>query len=979
MEFCLLGPLVVRSEGVVVPVPAGKQRAVLAALLLDAGRVVGLDELAEVLWGAGPPRSARVTLQNHVMRLRQALGEASRHRIATEPGGYRIRVGAGELDVSRFEALLADAQAAARDGFWEASAGRARAALALWRGEPLADTGSEVLAEREVPRLAELRLQALEARIEADLHLGHHAGVIGELRQLAGLHPLREHLHGLLMLALYRDGRTGESLAAYRQARAVLVEELGIEPGAGLRELQQQILTADATLGAPGPAWPAADSGLAVPRQLPGTVRHFTGRSGELAALTELLDRATGPAPQPVVISAIGGTAGVGKTALAVHWANQVADRFPDGQLYVNLRGYDPARPMPTADALAGFLRALGVPGQDIPAETGERAAQYRSLLAGRRMLVLLDNAGSVEQVRPLLPGSPACAAVVTSRDSLAGLVARDGAARLDLDLLPATEAAALLRALIGARAVTDPAATAALAAQCARLPLALRVAAELAAARPGAPLADLVSELADRQRRLDLLDAGGDRQTAVRAVFSWSYRRLDPDAARVFRLAGLHPGPDLDRYAAAALADSTLEQASQVLDLLARAHLIQPAGSGRHGLHDLLRDYARQLSAAEDGPDGQRAALTRLLDYYLHTAAAAMDALVPAERHRRPRIARPGSPAPPVADPAAARAWLDTQRAGLVAAAVHAADCGWPGHATRLSATLFRYLDTGGYYPEAIVIHACARRAARRAGDKGAEAAALNSLGLVASRQGRYQQATSHLTQALALFKETGDIAGQARALGGLGSWGWRQGRYRQATGHLRQALELYRQVGDRNGEARTLGNLGVIEQRVGQYQQATSHLTQALALCRETGDRTGQAAALVNLGIADQRQGKHEQATSHLTQALALFRETGDRAGEAGSLNSLGQVSLATGQLGHARSQHVSALDLASQIGDKYEQARAHHGLGCACHAADDASQARRHWQKALALYTRLNAPEADDVRAQLAAAGTQGAREP
>ena len=424
---------------------------------------------------------------------------------------------------------------------------QARAALALWRGEPLADVESEVLASREVPRLAELRLQALETASRADLHLGRAADVIPELRRLAEPTSAARVPAPLLMLALYRDGRQAEALAAYQHARQMLIDELGAEPGPGLRELHQRILVADPALAVAEPWRRTATLPSRGPH--PGSCRrpvpHFAGRDSELAALTGLLDRAGEQAPGAVVISAIGGTAGVGKTALAVHWAHQVAARFPDGQLYVNLRGYDPDQPMPAADALAGFLRALGVPGQDIPAEASERAARYRSLLAGRRMLVVLDNARQAEQVRPLLPGSPGCVTVVTSRDSLAGLVARDGAIRLDLDLLPPLGGGRPAAALIGARVDADPAAADALAARCARLPLALRVAAELAAARPAASLAELAGELADQQRRLDLLDAGGDPRTGVRAVFSWSYRHLDADAARTVP-AGSACTPDL-------------------------------------------------------------------------------------------------------------------------------------------------------------------------------------------------------------------------------------------------------------------------------------------------------------------------------------------------------------------------------------------------------------------------------------------------
>ena len=744
-----------------------------------------------------------------------------------------------------------------------------------------------------------------------------------------------------------------------------------------------------------------------VPQQLPGGVRHFIGRTGELAMLTGLLNQAARERPGMVVISAIGGTAGVGKTALAVRWAHQVAGDFPDGQLYVNLRGYDPGQPLPAADALAVFLRALGVAGPDIPPEADERAARYRSLLAGRRMLVVLDNARSQEQVRPLLPGASSCVVVVTSRDALAGLIARDGAERLDLDLLPLTDAIVLLKTLIGRRAQADPGAAEALAGQCCRLPLALRVAAERAAARPAGSLADLVAEL-DDQRRLDLLDAGGDPATAVRAVFSWSYQHLDPATARAFRLTGLHPGPDLDRYAVAALTSSTAAQAGRLLDRLARAHLLHPAGPGRYEMHDLLRAYARDLSHAHDNDDEHRAGLTRLFNYYLHAAAVATGTLHPAEPHRRASIPPPGTPAPPLTDPAAVQAWLDAHRPSLVAAVAHAADHGWSGHATRLAVTLARHLEKSGYFPEATTMHTCALRAARQDGDRAAEAEMLISLGIIDWRQGRYPQATRHQRQALALCRRSGDPTGEVRALGNLGLIEAQQGRYPQATRHHRQALALSRQTGDQAREAHVLANLGELDARKGRYPQATRHLRQALALCSQTGDgavkayiliclgdvdqrqgrysqatrryqqalalfrqtgaRADEACALASLGDVDLRQGRYLQATRRLEQALTLLRQTGDRTDEARVLNDLGEALLASSQPDDARTQHASALALASQIGDHDQQARAHLGLGHAGLAVGGPAQARRHWQQALTLYTRLGAPEADEVRAIL-----------
>jgi DNA-binding SARP family transcriptional activator/tetratricopeptide (TPR) repeat protein len=998
LEFCLLGPVVVRRDGLVLPLPRGSQRAVLAALLLNVGRVVSVDELAETLWGATPRLSARATVRNYVKRLRRVLGE---DRIVTMAPGYAIRADPAELDVARFEGLLEAARKAARDASWQRAADQAGSALALWRGEALADVRSDLLALGEVPRLAELRLQAAELRIGAELHLGRPAAVIAELEQLAAAHPLRERLHGLLMMALCREGRRAEALAAYRHVRRVLVAELGTEPGAELRELHQKILEG----GAGGPADDRGAGGWApaVPRELPGPVRPFVGREAELKALTRRLDEV-----DTVVISVVGGTAGVGKTALAVHWAHHVASRFPDGQLYVNLRGYDPGPPVRAADALAGFLRGLGVPDTALPAGTDERAARYRSLLAGRRMLVVLDNACGAEQVRPLLPGSRSCVTVVTSRDSLGGLVARDGARRLDLDLLPETEAVGLLRALIGERVDAEPAAAAGLAARCAWLPLALRVAAERAAAEPGTLLADLLAQLADQ--RLDLLEGDGDPRTAIRAVFSWSFRHLDEEAARSFRLLGLHPGLHFDAYAVAALAGVPLGHARRLLDRLARAGLIQPAGPGRYGLHDLLRAYA-----AEQGPEAERrAALTRLFDYYLAAAAAAADAIFPADTDQ-PRVPRPG-PVPPVANPAAALAWLDAQRADLVAVAGYAARHGWPGHAIGLAATVFRYPQTGDLAVD-VAMHGHACRAAAQTGDRAAEAAALTRLGRAVSAQGRLGEAAVHFERALAKYREAGDGIGEARALVSLGFVGYGQGRYRQSAGFYRRALALYRQAGVASGEATVWQNLGLVDLRQGRheraagyfgrsltlfrdadlrsgeafvlrslgelelqrgrYVQAADHLRRSLALCRQTGNRFCEARALACLGLVRLRQDRPGQAVGRLRRSLALHREAGNPSGQAEALNGLGEALLAARQATCARARHADALALAIRADDRYEQARANRGLARALLAAGDAGQAAMHWRQALAGYAALGIPEAEQVRAEIAAADGELAR--
>ena len=1037
MRFALLGPLVVAdSTGSAVAIAGPRLRVLLASLLLHANVPVPAGELAEMVWDGSPPSGAVVTLRSYVRRLRSAVGPGAARIAACDPG-YSIRVEQVELDVLEFEALCRDARVALRAGEWADASAAATRALGLWRAAPLLDVAAEALHREFVPRLERLRLQVLEDRFDAGLRLGHHQELVPQLMEVTARHPLQERFHAQLMLALAVTGQRGQALRAYKQARRVLIEELGIEPGPQLRDIHQQILAGDAaqlisragdTGMQPsevlGTAVPGALTGLAgaqagpaqnapeppIPRELPAPVAHFAGRAAELAGLTALLDQpARQDAPGALVIAVIGGAGGVGKTALAVHWAHQVAGRFPDGQLHVNLRGYDPDQPVTAADALARFLRALGMPGQDIPPGEDERAARYRSRLAGKRMLIVLDNARSAGQVRPLLPGTPSCTVVVTSRDALAGLVARDGAARLDLGLLPMADAVGLLRALIDARADADPGAAALLAERCGRLPLALRVAAELAAARDDVPLASLAAELADEQQRLSLLDAGGDPRTSVRAVLSWSYRHLDTFAARAFRLASLHPGPDFGPHAVAALIGATPDDSREVLGLLARANLIQRAGPGRHAMHDLLRAYARELAAAHDGQDGQHAALTRLLDHYLHTAATAMDALYPAERHRRPRIAPPATPAPPVTQPTAARAWLDAERANLVAVTAHAAGQGWPAHATRLAATLFRYLAAGSHSQEAITIYTHARTAARQAGDHAAEATALNHAAGVYREQSRYQQADDHLQQALALARQAGDRGREAGTLANLGVIRSAQGRYQQARTLTAQALDIYRLAGDLSGEMKCLADLGSTEERQGRYQQSARHHHQSLAIARKINDRYAECSALVNLGTVRLRQGDLQQADSDLGQALALcpqgsnrdqqaealtrtgdvrlrqgspqeacdrlqealvlYQETGGRSGQADALNSLGEALLTAGQPSLAAARHATARDIASDIGDTYQQARAHDGLARAHHALASTGQARDHWERALALYTHLGTPEADQARAELA----------
>jgi DNA-binding SARP family transcriptional activator len=622
VELRLLGPVEIRAAGGWLDLGPPQQRAVLAALAVDAGRPVMLRTLIDRVWDDAPPIGAKPALYAHITRIRQALeaaeaaGDQPPARLVRRAGGYLLEIEPDQVDLRRFRRLVA----AARDPH-RADPERVellREALELWRGVPLADLPGE-WAARMRDSWQKQRLDAVVDWAQAELRLGRPDEVIGTVRDLAADHPRAEPLIGVLMRAFVAAGRDAEALDTYTAARSRLVQELGVEPGADLRAIHTAVLRGDLgggeparppATGGPAPAAARPPVGRALPAQLPADVHAFTGRPEELSELDGLLAGTEQPGaaadPTAVMIALISGTAGVGKTALAVRWAHRARGRFPDGQLYVDLRGYDPEQPLLATDALAGFLAGLGVPADDIPATLDDRAARFRTEVSGRRMLIVLDNAATVEQLRPLLPGAPSCFVLVTSRDSLAGLIARHGAHRIDLDLLPLPDAMALLRSLLGARVVAEPGAAATLAEQCARLPLALRVAAELAASRPSTPLGQIVSELADDRRRLDLLDAGGDKHTAVRAVFSWSYRHLPAQAARAFRLLGIYPGPDLDPQVTAAVTQTSEDGARQLLDLLARAHLIQPARrypaeTGRYGMHDLLRAYATQLADDAD------------------------------------------------------------------------------------------------------------------------------------------------------------------------------------------------------------------------------------------------------------------------------------------------------------------------------------------------------------------------------------------
>jgi tetratricopeptide (TPR) repeat protein/transcriptional regulator with XRE-family HTH domain len=667
-----------------------------------------------------------------------------------------------------------------------------------------------------------------------------------------------------------------------------------------------------------------------VPRQLPAAVADFIGQDAALATLTRILDEAGTGVPGTVVISAIGGTAGIGKTALALHWAHQVASRFPDGQLHANLRGFDPSgTPASSAEAIRSFLDALGMSPDRIPQGPDAQTAMYRSLLADKRMLVVLDNAREEEQVRPLLPTSPACLVLVTSRNQLSGLAAADGARLLTLDLLTHDEAIELLTARIGAdRAAAEPTAVSEIARLCACLPLALAVAAARAAARPGFPLSALAAELRDTAGRLDALDAG-DPVASVRAAFSWSYQQLSGESARMFRLLGLHPGPDISVPAAASLAATDQPSARRLLRELARVHLINEHVPGRYAFHDLLRAYAAAQARDRDTERNRAAATARVLDHYLHTAHAAAFLL---ETSRLPISLTPPWPGVTperLADHHQAMEWFQAEHHVLAAAITLAANTGFDVHAWQIPWTMADFLDRRGRWLEKVAIQRTAVAATIRLEDTAGQIESRRLLGTACSRVGDHDQARAHIGQCLKLYQQVGDRMGEAKAHLFLGGVAARQGRHSDAVGHAEDALRLYQAIGDKPGEATLLNNIGYEHALLGDYGQSREFCQRALTLSAQIGRPSTEAYASDSLGYAEYRLGNLTEAVGRYLRALSLSRELGDQVLEAEVLTHLGDAR----------------------------------------HAAGELSEARQAWQQALAILDDLGHPDAEKVRAKLA----------
>ncbi|MEU4159499.1 BTAD domain-containing putative transcriptional regulator [Actinoplanes sp. NPDC026670] len=902
LTFRLLGPVQIVSDGEMVTGIAPRHRAVLAYLLLHAGRVISLERLIDAMWGYDQPETARSQIHAAVTALRRALRTAGADGVLeTRPGGYVAVPGSSRLDVREFDDLV--------------SAGRFREALDLWHGEALADVHAGYAAGARA-LLDDRRLTAVERLMESQLEAGRHAAAVDELAGHVAANPLRERLAGQFVLALHRSGRQADALAAARAYRSALAEQQGLDPGSGFVELEKTVLAGAPSTGRPG--------------FLPYDLPDFTGRAVELEAIRP-------GAPQNVVT--IDGMAGVGKTTLAVRAAHRLADSFPDGQLFLDLRANTAGQaPVPAAAALEILLRQLGI--TDIPRAEQERSALWRAETRRRRVLVVIDNAADGAHVRPLLPGASDSLMLITSRRRLVDI---DGARALSIDVLPADDAIALFGSIVGERAAAEPDAVREVLDLCGHLPLALRLAAARLQHRPRWT----VAYLAGRLRPADLATA----ERSVTAAFTVSYEQLAEPEQRMFRLLGLAPGRDIEPQAAAALADLPVIDAEDLLEGLLDAHMLVQREPGRYTMHDLLREHARTLAADDD-------ALMRLLVHYLHRSRSAVRQLYPGNIGDRPGLPPVLTPIEPLPGPDEAIGWLDAERGNIIATVVHGPRV-CVGH---LAHALRPYLDRQAHHDDAVTLHTIALTRGRANGDATVEGQALADLAWTHWRRGDYEQAQDFAGQALTV---AADEFPRSLAMHALGDVAWRHRETERAETCLKEALDLARVAGDRSREGFVLGDLGMILDRLGRHDEARRHLDLALAMHRKDADPLGEARVLNQIGLLLRHQGRPGEALARHREAGDLYRAMGNRSDEAAAHNGLAEAALASGEPGQALTGHQAADALAGLAGNRPEQARARHGLARAHLARADWQPAADQALAAERLYRELGVPEAGDAQ--------------
>ncbi|MEU5690872.1 BTAD domain-containing putative transcriptional regulator [Actinosynnema sp. NPDC020468] len=937
VEFRVLGPLQVLVNGQQVVVRAGRQRSLLVSLLMRAGSSVSVDELAEHIWGAEPPARARGTLQTYVMRLRQVLGPEV--PIRTVPDGYLIDVDERTIDVMRFEQLVEEGEQERTGGRLESASAIFTAALQLWRGPAMVDVPSEVLHRDEVPRLGERRLHVEERRVEVDLELGRHAELIPQLSRLTSEHPLRERLWSQLMVALYRSGRQADALGAYRRVSGLLAEQLGIDPGDELRRVHQQVLT-----GAPafGKQNPPARPDRVVPSQLPADIGDFVGREQAVQLIEALLRTAQG-----VPVVTLAGPPGVGKTALAVHAAHKMRQFFPDGQLYVNLRGYAQGPPLSAVDVLPRFLRAQGVPPESVPLDQDEQEAMFRSRLTDQQVLLVLDNAANAEQIRPLLPGSPGCAVLVTSRDTLRGLAVSHAASNVRLDVLDVSETRALLAGMLGEEVVAAQSDAAdELAQLCAHLPLALRIAAANLLSRPEITISSYVDELR-AGNRLAALAVEGDERAAVHAAFDLSYTALKPELAQSFRLLSLAPG-DITPDVAAALGGLTTQDARRRLDRLATANLVDNHAPGRYQFHDLLRDYAAERLAFEDDPAESTQAFDRLLDWSIRSVDHATDAMK-ATLMRVPRESSAPGVTPRVFSSAAeALAWMDAERANLVSLVVHAVERRPHSDIWQLADALRRYFYAQGLPVEWLATAKAGLAVAQSIQDPVGEVAMLSSLGTLYWGIGQTRVAVDHFRRAIPIQQRThAPPAAEAAVLANLGGVYIDLGELEQAADCLERALVITRSIGALQQEVIAQLNLGGVYLQLGLLERAVSSFEGSLDVGNRLGVWITQADSLRALADVHIFQGQPEKAADLYERSGKLYERAGARGFAHIAHEGLAHTYVMRGRYPDAIAEASRAVEIAEDIGHLKGLCDSQNVLGEALHGAG-------RWEEAVLRHT-------------------------
>jgi DNA-binding SARP family transcriptional activator/tetratricopeptide (TPR) repeat protein len=931
VEFRILGPLEIAVGGERLELGGARQQIVAGTLLLSANRVVSMDRLLEAVYGDDPPPTSRAQAQISISSLRRLFathgyGEV----ITTRDHGYVVHVGRGELDAQRFEELVSAAQLARQEGDPDLAIARYRDALRLWRGPALDGIYSQ-LVQAASSRLDEERIAANEDRLELELEVGRHHELVGELSELVAEFPLREKLRAQLMLALYRCDRTAEALQAYRDARRTMIDELGIEPSERLRLLEHAILASDPTLHAPSPPVRVRPAKHETPSLLPTDIADFTGRAEELDQVYKKLTPQAGqPTPTTPPIVVLVGKGGIGKTSIAVHASYGLARFFPDGRLYADLHG-GVSRTVHPMQVLERFLRALGVPGTQIPEGLDERAEVYRDLLADQKVLVVLDDAASESQISPLLPGSGSAAVLLTSRYRLAGL---SGATRIDVDVFNPDKSVDLLARIVGAERVqAQSEAAAAVADRCGHLPLALRIAGARLAARPHWSIEQLVERLADESRRLDELRHG---DLGIRPSISFTYESASQDARQLFRRLALLDMPTFSGWVSAALLDRPVADAEDLLDDLVNAQLVETTSSAgidsQYRFHDLIRVFARERLATEETTAERNAALERVLSALLFLAEQASSRYYSGDylqvRNDAPHWPLPASLVEQlVRDPLA---WYDRERAALVSGVRQAAQAGFVELCWSLASAAALLFDAKTYLDDWQETHEIALEATRKAGLVRGQAVMLYSMGTLHVTQQRFGAAHQELSAAAELFADVGDEHGLALVIRHLAFIDRLDGRLQEATARYERALDIFRRTGDHLGCAYVLQNQAQVMLELNECEKAKELLAEALLTCRSAHCGRIEAQVLYRMGEACLLTGELVRAVETFELALTMIRDVGDPIGEAYVLQGIGVAQLRGGEFASARTALQRALDLAEGIGDQLAQARALLGLG-------------------------------------------------